>query len=235
MSPTVDERTNLALLQRVAEQLGDLRREVVFVGGAAVSLLVTDPGAAPVRATIDVDVVVEAISRLAWNRIERKLRAAGFVPDEEPGAPLCRWRVGVIPVDVMPTDPAILGFANRWYSAVLEKATTVDLSGLSIRLVTAPLFVATKLEAFRQRGRGDLFGSRDLEDIVALIDGRARLVDEVREASADLRAYLSDACRKLLAEPGARDALAGHLPPDAASQGRLPGVLHRIEAIARIK
>jgi UDP-glucose 4-epimerase len=39
--------------------------------------------------------------------------------------------------------------------------------------VAPPAYLlATKLEAFRSRGKDDLYGSRDFEDIIALIDGR---------------------------------------------------------------
>ena len=40
----------------VAERLGDLREEVAFLGGATIGLLITDPAAAAVCPTKDVDV-----------------------------------------------------------------------------------------------------------------------------------------------------------------------------------
>src|ERR1700682_5225818 len=49
-----------------------------------------------------------------------------------------------------------------------------------IRVVTAAFFVATKLEAFKGRGKGDFFGSRDLEDLISVVDGRATLVAEIQ-------------------------------------------------------
>jgi len=168
-----------------------------FLGGTATGLLITDPAAGPVRATVDV--VVEVVSRSAYSRIQQQLRRAGFVEDERPGAPLCRWVVDGIPLDVMPTDPSILGFANRWYPAVVAAPTRHALrEGPEIRLITGPLFVATKLEAFRQRGQSDLYGSRDLEDILAVVVGRAELVMECRAASSDIRSYLANALRKLM-------------------------------------
>ena len=50
---------NLELLKLTAEKLRPLLPEIVFVGGCATSLLVTDPGAARIRATYDVDVIAE--------------------------------------------------------------------------------------------------------------------------------------------------------------------------------
>lgn len=49
---------NLELLEQAAERLQPLLNEIVFVGGCTTGLLVTDPGAAPVRMTHDVDVIV---------------------------------------------------------------------------------------------------------------------------------------------------------------------------------
>ena len=50
---------NLDLLERAAEKLRPLLPEIVFVGGCATGLLITDPGAAAVRGTYDVDVITE--------------------------------------------------------------------------------------------------------------------------------------------------------------------------------
>ena len=45
-----------------AIRLGPLLPEIVFVGGCATNLLVTDPEAAPIRETYDVDVIAEIAS-----------------------------------------------------------------------------------------------------------------------------------------------------------------------------
>ena len=54
---------NLERVELVATALGPLRDELVFVGGCAAGLLMSDPGATPIRATIDVD--LEGLVRLA--------------------------------------------------------------------------------------------------------------------------------------------------------------------------
>lgn len=108
-------RTNLAMIELVARRLGELRKEVVFVGGASTALLITDPAAPDVRATTDVDVIVEVASTFDYYRLADKLRFLGFAEDTGEEAPMCRWRIDGIAVDVMPTDEGILGFSNRWY------------------------------------------------------------------------------------------------------------------------
>lgn len=76
----------------------------MFVGGCATGLLVTDLAAAPVRATQDVDVIVEVLTLADYHALERELEGAGFTRDRSPEAPVCRWVVGNCLFDVMPTD-----------------------------------------------------------------------------------------------------------------------------------
>lgn len=81
---------NIRLIIHVAKCLGDLRKKVVFVGGCATGLFITDPAMPEVRATQDVDVIVEVASRVQYYNIEEELRAKGFKQDMSEGAPLCR-------------------------------------------------------------------------------------------------------------------------------------------------
>jgi nucleotidyltransferase AbiEii toxin of type IV toxin-antitoxin system len=225
---------NLGLVATVARRLGDLGEHVVFVGGATTSLFITDPGSSATRPTRDVDVVVE-VGSLPEYHIELcgQLRARGFTEDTDQDAPLCRWVVDGVRVDVMPANPVILGFSNRWYPAVLENFTMASLpAGPPVRLVTAPYFLGTKLEAFLGRGRSDYQGSHDLEDIVTVVDGRKELVAEVRNAEPVLKSYFQHTLGPILRDRRFQDALPGHLMPDAGGQARLPLVLERLEHIA---
>jgi predicted nucleotidyltransferase len=133
----------------------------------------------------------------------------------------------------MPTHPEVFGFGNEWYQPALENAEIVELpSGNRIRMVTAPYFLATKLAAFEGRGRGDYLASHDMEDIVAVLDGRPEIVDEIERSHSALKQRLSRRFHTLLNERGFTDSLPGHLLGDAASQARLPFVMERIKAIA---
>jgi hypothetical protein len=135
----------------------------------------------------------------------------------------------------MPLDEKILGFSNRWYKTAMKSSVTRKLStNLEIRVVTAPLFIATKLEAFKGRGKGDFFGSHDLEDVVSVVDGRAALITEVRTEDNELRTYIRAEIKSLLATRGFQDALPGYLLPDAASQARIGIVLERFKDLAYI-
>ncbi len=222
-------------LRYVAERLGSLRDEVVFLGGMVTGLLVTDPGAPVARSTDDIDLIVEVASTLKYQtELRDRLLALGFRESAEDDV-VCRWRLGEWVVDVMPTAPGVLGFSNRWYPHVMATAVPVELppakSGpLSIRVVSAPAFLATKLVAWEGRGKGDLLHP-DIEDIVAVVDGRPELLGEIEADTLELRAFLATAVAELF-EKGLGDVLPGHLGSDAASQARLPRVVAALQRIA---
>jgi hypothetical protein len=226
---------NVELLELAAERLGELLCEVVFVGAATVELWITDPAAPPVRPTNDVDVVVEVATRTEFHEFEAKLRARHFSEDLEDRV-ICRWRhreSGLI-LDAMPARGELLGFKNDWQAAALPHAIERELpSGARIRAVSPPYLLATKLEAFGGRGRGDLLGSRDFGDIVALIDGREELIQEVLSAATDVRDYLAVQARQLLEHPRLLDGLAGAVRPDPPSQERVDTIIMpALQAIA---
>jgi hypothetical protein len=223
---------NLESLTETVTLLGSLADEMVFLGGCATGLLLTDPGAPPIRTTLDVDVIVEVTSYFDYQKLGKKLQERGFREDTTPGAPLCRWRFGELILDVMPTSEDILGFGNRWYGPAIENATLLTLpAGDRIRLVSAPYFLATKIEAFDGRGKGDFLGSHDIEDIVAVLDGRREIVDEVKSADSYLQRYFAERFRRFLSTRSFMESLPGHLPPDQASQDRLPLLIERIKSI----
>ncbi len=227
-----ERNPNLEILEMAVERLGPLADEMVFLGGCATGLLLTDIAAPPIRATQDVDVITEAASLGDYHRLSEQLRSRGFREDQSPGAPICRWVAAGVVLDVMPTKPEILGFGNEWYQPALE-AAAVDLpSGRRIRMVTAPYFLATKLAAFDGRGRGDYVMSHDMEDLVAVLDGRPEVVAEVKQANEAVRKYLTTRFTTLLRDANFVAALPDHLPSDMASQARVPLVVERITAIA---
>jgi hypothetical protein len=228
---------NIELLEAAAEGLDDLLAEVVFLGGATVGLWITDPAAPPIRATKDVDVVVEITSRLEFHEFENKLRAHRFAEDMEEGV-ICRWRHrdSGVTLDAMPMRADILGFENRWQGAAIPHAIEYTLpSGRKIRLAPPAYLLATKLEAFASRGRGDLLGSRDFGDVITLVDGRVELLGEVWSAAEDVRSFVADSIAQLLALPRIVDGLAGAVPPDAESQDRIALVIRpRLDDLARM-
>ena len=222
---------SLAVVARRLKQAG--LEDSVFVGGAVVGLLLTDPLAPPTRFTDDVDVVVSTPTRGSYNRIEERMRMAGHTQAQ--GGPICRWMIDDVKVDLMPTDDRILGFSNRWYSALVKSPHELVLQGdVPVKVVSAPYLVATKLEAFHDRGEGNYLGSKDIEDIVILVDGREELVGEIDGAEPKVRHFIVEEIRALLDSEGFRTSLPAHMLPDEASQARVALVLARMNDMARI-
>ena len=96
---------NIEMLEAAVERLGTLIDEMVFLGGCATGLLLTDPAAPPIRITRDVDVMVEVATLAGYHRFTEKLRKQGFTEDFSPEAPICRWQSENIILDVMAPDP----------------------------------------------------------------------------------------------------------------------------------
>lgn len=229
------QNPNMDILLLAVEKLGALTDEMVFLGGCATGLLITDSAARSVRVTRDVDVIVQVLNHGEYYRLCERLRLQGFQEDTSDEAPLCRWRADSLILDVLPTQTEILGFGNDWYIPAMEHAELFELAkGVDIRRVSAPYFLITKLEAFAGRGNNDYLLSHDIEDIISVIDGRLELLDEIQNSETDLKQALAKRFARLLKENSFTDAIPGHLLPDEASQARVPIVLERIRSIVTI-
>lgn len=212
---------NVTILEAAVSGLGPLCDQMVFLGGCATGLLITDPAAPPVRATTDVDVIVEVASLTEYRRISASLRELKFSEDRSQQAPICRWTGHGVLLDVMPTKSDILGFSSVWYERAFAGAEIYELpSGRHIQLISAPYFLLTKLTAFEWRGHGDYASSHDLEDFLAVIDGRPEVVQEIEQLETDARAHLAGRIADLLANRNFIDSLPAICPEIlAAKQG----------------
>lgn len=220
---------NIRILTVAAQCLGELTEELVFLGGCATGLLITDTAAPEIRVTRDVDAIAQITTRMDYYRLSERLRAHGFFESQSDDAPICRWENTEVILDVMPTDESILGFSNPWYEPAIKAAVSTALpSGLCINLVSPAYFLATKLAAFYGRGQGDFLMSHDIEDIVAVIDGRPEIVGDIRDADQKVADYLSREFKGLLDNRSFVEALSGHLPADGISQKRVAVVVDRI-------
>lgn len=223
----------LDMLRTVAQALGpDLRQRLVFVGGSTTALFITDVVTREaVRLTDDVDLIVKLAGYPEWTVFQTELRNKGFVesPDD---TVICRMRLGALKVDFMPDDSSILGFSNRWYARGIETAVSYALSqGLDIKILEPAYFVATKLEAYLGRGKDDLFTSRDVEDVLLIVDGRPQLIEEIQISDPDLRVFVAEEISALLANPDFEYFLAGNIRgPDA----RVDLVHKRLLALTKI-
>lgn len=191
------------MMLMVAKALGDeLLPQVAFVGGCTTGLLITDEMTKEsVRYTDDVDLIISVMGYTGWHKFSELLVKRGFriSMDDEVH---CRFRLGDLQVDFMPDDEDALGFTNYWYKVALQNAQPYLITeDVTIRLVTPIYFLATKFEAFKGRGQNDLLGSRDIEDILNLLDGREELNQELLQAPSDVKAYLMKEFKALLDSP----------------------------------
>ncbi|MDD4118180.1 MAG: hypothetical protein PHI39_08215 [Kiritimatiellae bacterium] len=217
----------------VARKLESLGVDFVFTGGAVVGFLVDNPLIPIPRRTNDVDAIVAVTTRIQYTDLEERLRReAGFRHDTSEGAPRCRWLADSVRVDILPMQDPTGEWSTRWFEHALESASVQALRGVRLPIVSATCFVATKLDALADRGKGDYRVSHDLEDIVAVIDGRETLCAELAAESPELRRAVAAGIRNLLGRSDFREALPGHLLSDDASQARLPLLIGRLEGIA---
>jgi hypothetical protein len=203
-----------------------------LVGGCSVGLLITDKARPEVRQTIDVDLVAEVTSINEYYTLASRLEECGFRQSADADY-FCRWNKGQLILDVMPSDESALGHStNRWYpQAVRDAVRRVLDSGLVILMISPPLFLATKLEAFHGRADGD-YAHHDMEDIINVIDGRPEIIDEVTAAGDAVREFLRNEFDELLADESFTDELPGHFRPDRVSQARVPIVIDRLRRLA---
>lgn len=201
------------MLQIVARGLGELKNDVVFVGGAVVELYASRPVSTEIRTTKDIDCVVELSTRTAHAKLEEELRAKGFTNDRSMGAPICRWTYNGIMVDVMPTDSRILGFSNRWYPEGIENRIEKVLpDGQTVNVFSLEYFLAAKFEAHKSRGGRDLRQSHDFEDIIYIFDSCDNIAEMISEANATVKTYLKQECQHLLGNGNLTEGIESALP-----------------------
>jgi predicted nucleotidyltransferase len=229
------KQQNIDLLAHVADKLGSLREEVVFLGGTATALLLTDPSVPDVRQTIDVDCVTDVITLGEYNKFSDKLRNIGFKQDiTEPV--ICRWFIETVSVDVMPTEKSVLGFGNMWAKEAVKNADKVLINdSLSINLVSPTYFIATKLDAFNSRGNNDYLCSHDLEDIITVIDGRPEIIEEIHTSDFDVRTYIQDQFNNIMSDKRFIEALPGHLNYGGVLPDRLKLLTEKLNEIVSVR
>lgn len=228
----MDRTPNIELLELAARNLEPLLGELVFLGGCATDLLINDPGAPKIRATSDVDAIVEVGGLTGYHKLEGQLRDLGFTQSTYEDTPICRWHLGPLMVDIMPTDPEILGFGNDWYKAALKHSVSAVLpNGTTILHVTAPYFIATKIDAFKSRGRSDYLTSHDFEDLVAVLDGRLEIADELIAGPPDVLRYISANFSSFLADSQFDTALPGTIAGAGSSPSRSTMVIDTMRRI----
>ena len=225
---------NIKPLTEIAIELKRIGIPHAFTGGAVVPLFLDHPDLFIVRPTKDVDVVIQAASILAYQDIEGCLRDAGWRNDTSEHAPRCRWIHGEILVDVLSSAPVPGEFSSPWFQHGIQYAWHFEAEGQKIPVVPSTVFLASKLDAFWDRGKHDPWASHDLEDVVAVVDGRSSLMDEVKTAPPTLRDAIRESLTRVQTEFDLALLLPGFLPGDPGSQKRIPRLKETLNALSNL-
>ncbi len=139
----MENRTiNISVVAEVAQALKDLKSQVVFVGGAVVSLYTDDPAADEIRPTADIDMTLNIVNLSYWTQIQEKLSKLGFHPDPF-GHAICSYKYKDIPVDIMPAEDSPLGLAYKWYKSGFADLWSVRAKDEEIQILPAACYLGS--------------------------------------------------------------------------------------------
>ncbi|MCA4781804.1 nucleotidyl transferase AbiEii/AbiGii toxin family protein [Empedobacter stercoris] len=222
---------NVGVVAKIAEALKDLNDKVVFVGGAVVSLYTDDPAADEIRPTADIDFTVNIanISNFSvWNDLIEKLNTLGFSPDPF-GHAICSYKYMDIPVDIMAPEDGPNGPSNKWYKKGFNDLWKVDVKEQTVNILSSPYYLASKFEAFNDRGK-DFRTSHDLEDIIYILDNRTTMVDEIINAEDEVKSFIVSQFMNFKKKGILEEALIAHIHPIMLDE-RLSIVEEKLEMI----
>ncbi|MGK0379358.1 MAG: putative nucleotidyltransferase [Patiriisocius sp.] len=219
---------NISVVAEVAKALQELKEEIVFVGGAIISLYTDDPAADEIRPTQDVDMTLNIINLGHWEKIQTQLRQLGFHSNPF-GKAICSYLYKDIPVDIMAAEDGPMGPSNSWYKIGFENLQTVKVKDQEIKILSAPCYLATKFEAFNGRGT-DLRTSHDIEDIIYVLDNRINIVEEIKQDDPRIQDFLREQLNSISKKGMLSEVLIAHIHPLIIAE-RMPIVEEKINQI----
>jgi predicted nucleotidyltransferase len=227
-----NQTINLKIVEKVASALGELNDEVVYVGGAVVSLYATDEGAEQPRPTKDIDISVQISSYSQMDQLRRKLATKNIYPAQNETM-MYRYSYEDIIIDFIPNEDTPLGPTNRWLKPGFKKAQPIKIGDAEIKILPVSLFLATKWEAFKSRG-GDPRTSHDFEDIIYVIDNNLNLIDEVIHAENDVQRFLIGMSEEILSHSSRNEIIECHINP-FTMEDRRKLIITKLEQIINIE
>lgn len=201
---------NKGVIKKIARALGELNMQVIYVGGATVGLYINDPAADDVRPTKDVDISLAIATIGELEKIREELIEKGFIQTAEDNV-ICRFRYEDVKIDVMNTKAIGWAPANRWFAPGFEQRETIDTDEETIQIVPLPYFLATKFEAYNNRGNKEPRTSHDFEDIVYVLDNRMDIVAQLLKSPEDVKPFLKSEFESILADKIKQEAIYGNL------------------------
>ncbi|MFH4969335.1 hypothetical protein V8G61_14110 [Gaetbulibacter sp. M240] len=219
---------NIATVAEIAKALKEFKDQMIFVGGAVVSLYFDDGPIEETRQTDDIDVTINLVNYASWVKMQERLLDLGFSPNPE-GHAICSYLYNGISVDVMPSEDGPIGPANKWYKEGFGNLWDVEVEGQRIKILSAPCFLATKFEAFNDRGK-DYRTSHDFEDIINVLDNRTTIAEEIKKEPEIIQHFLKEEFIKVFNKSNFEEIMSCHLHP-MIYDDRLPIILEKIKKI----
>jgi predicted nucleotidyltransferase len=201
----------LRIIEKVALALGELNKQVAFVGGSIISFYANDPAAEEPRPTQDIDITLQIATLGQLEALREELQIKGFSQHAEDNV-ICRFRLDDILVDVMSTQPVGWAPANRWFEPGFRHLNKELIGETEIQILSLPYFLASKFDAFHDRGSHDPRTSKDFEDIVYLLDNVIDLPDQIKYADASVKQFLKAEFDDMLKKATYKEAILANLP-----------------------
>lgn len=201
---------NRKVIQKVAKALGDLNSQVIYVGGATVSLYINDPAADDVRPTKDIDISIKVASVAHLEEIREELSKRGFKQTADLDV-ICRFKFDDVLVDVMATKPVGWAPANPWFEGGFDNLQQVDIDGLTIQIMPLSYFLASKFTAHLDRGGSDPRFSHDFEDITYILDNRTDWHEIVCDEKGEVKTFLLEQLKSIKNSPKHQEAMLANL------------------------
>lgn len=223
---------NIKVIEKVANALGELNEDVIYVGGAIVSFYVTDTGADQPRPTADIDISVQISTYSEMDRFREQLATKGIFPALNQNV-MYRYQFEDVLIDFIPFEATPLGPTNSWLKPGFPFAYEVPAGNKIIKILPVSYFLATKFEAFKTRGNNDPFMSHDFEDIIYVLDNNIEVVEIVKNANESLLQFMKEMADFILNHPSKNDIISGHINPFTSAE-RTPMVIDKLEHIRTI-
>jgi predicted nucleotidyltransferase len=220
-------------IEKIAKALGELNKEVAFVGGSVVGIYADDLAADDVRPTKDIDITLQIASLSKLEILRAELTNKGFKQQMDEDV-ICRFVYDDTLVDVMATQAIGWAPANQWFAPGFEHLISVEIGQTTIRLLSLPYFLATKFDAHTGRGASDPRTSKDFEDITYLLDYVSDLEEQILAAPNDVKTYLIEQFNAILTDSAKQEAILAQLPYSIQMErfAIIMDKLHTIQAAA---
>lgn len=224
-----EKHVSIETIITVAKALEEINKKVVYVGGAAISLYVTESFRDSIRPTEDIDIVLEIASLSDLENLRIALSEKGIKQSYEDDV-VCRFRYKKIKIDVMATKEIAWAPANRWFEKGFQNLEKLKIDETTIQILSLPYFLATKFEAFNNRGKTDPRTSKDFEDIVFLLNNAKDLKDKINHTDKEVYHFLQKSFKSILENRSELEALRAHLSFENEDE-RFDIVIARLKSI----